>query len=429
VPIDTPSDPRESGPYFFLSYAHTPKLNLTGRHDPDRWIIRLFEDLCADILERIPDQTGPVGFIDQEIPLGAPWPQQLANALANCRVFVPLYSPRYFRSMQCGREWSAFSRRVAEHEARTKSRADAIVPALWTKVESATLPSVARHIQFDHQALGTEYSVDGFYRIMKLSRYRKAYREAVFELASRIVEVADRTKVSTTNPMDYDKVSSAFRHVDFDQRTDRPFKITMVVSNSANLSEHRKSTYYGAAELDWNPYYPESKSPLADYACRLVDGVGYQTTKGTFDDHVESLTDTPPTAPAMLVVDSWATLSAERRERLRLVDSVDQPWISVLVPWNRNDLETVTADKELRQNLHRALGQKLGGMPRIFGADAANISSLEAFRDVASEMAVLTGQQYLLHAEARPPEGPSPERPRLSHPDPNEDPVDPSRQG
>ena len=36
-------------PYFFLSYAHTPR-RATDGPDPDMWVRRLYQDLCEHIL-------------------------------------------------------------------------------------------------------------------------------------------------------------------------------------------------------------------------------------------------------------------------------------------------------------------------------------------------------------------------------------------
>ncbi|MBC3842855.1 hypothetical protein GXW82_29795 [Streptacidiphilus sp. 4-A2] len=49
--------------------------------------------------------------MDRGMHLGEGWVGRLSDALASCRVFVPLYSPRYFRSEPCGQEWRGFASR------------------------------------------------------------------------------------------------------------------------------------------------------------------------------------------------------------------------------------------------------------------------------------------------------------------------------
>src|SRR5215470_12163223 len=140
---------RDSGsagemPYFFLSYARTPKHDPNARNDPDEWVYRLYSDLCTDILALTSCGPESAGFMDRETRPGTVWPDRLAEALATCRVFVPLYSPRYFEREHCGREWFAFTRRMLTQRARDERAVEAIVPALWVPVDHDQLPDVAK---------------------------------------------------------------------------------------------------------------------------------------------------------------------------------------------------------------------------------------------------------------------------------------------
>src|ERR1700733_3465954 len=200
-----------AAPYFFLSYARTPKQDPADPDDPDAWVWTLYTDLCRHImaLTDLPNGARP-GFMDRELRLGNIWPAALSTALATCRVFVPLYSHRYFESEQCGKEWYAFSRRVLDAEARAARRAEAIIPAIWVPVDVDGMPEAARSIQFRHPELDDNYVAHGFYGIMKLSRYRDAYEEAVYELARRIVQVAREEPLPPGKLADYTTLESAF---------------------------------------------------------------------------------------------------------------------------------------------------------------------------------------------------------------------------
>ena len=109
---------RDDRPYFFLSYARTPKRDPSDRDDPDRWVYRLYKDLCSAILQMTDARPEEAGFMDRENKIGSQWSPELTTALARCRVFVPLYSRRYFESDNCGREWFAFARREITRKAR-----------------------------------------------------------------------------------------------------------------------------------------------------------------------------------------------------------------------------------------------------------------------------------------------------------------------
>src|SRR3984957_8900473 len=101
VPAIGPST--ENAPYFFLSYAHTPRLDASDSTDPDLWVEQLFKDLCRHIVQvtDLPRGSNP-GFMDKNLHPGENRPESLIQALATCRVFVPLYSRRYFTSVDCG---------------------------------------------------------------------------------------------------------------------------------------------------------------------------------------------------------------------------------------------------------------------------------------------------------------------------------------
>src|SRR3984885_541898 len=191
---------RDDRPYFFLSYARTPKQDPTDRDDPDRWVYKLYKDLCAEILQMTDARPEEAGFMDRENQIGALWSPELTSALPRPRVFVPLYSRRYFESDNCGREWFAFARRELNHRARGDQPISAIVPALWTKMERDLIPSIAQHVQYDHVDLGQRYLPEGFYGIMKLSSYRADYQRAVHRLAERIIAVADTANVYPEQP-------------------------------------------------------------------------------------------------------------------------------------------------------------------------------------------------------------------------------------
>ena len=93
-----------SGCYFYLSYA---------RESEDVFAERFFEDLSDAIRVRAgiaPDAA--VGFIEPNAPkAGDVWDGAVADALLKCRTMVCLYSPAYFKSEYCGKEWQMFRMR------------------------------------------------------------------------------------------------------------------------------------------------------------------------------------------------------------------------------------------------------------------------------------------------------------------------------
>ena len=200
--------------------------------------------------------------MDRENKLGAEWSPELMAALKACRVFVPLYSRRYFESDNCGKEWFAFAQREVMHEARDGEAVSAIVPALWTHLDRHMIPVVAQSFQYDHADLGERYRAEGFYGIMKLRNYRADYQRAVHRLAERIIEIGDRSiahsdgDVQGMERKDFESLPSAFGPASARRTTNSQLKITLLAHDTSNLPPGRASDYYGETPNAWSPYQP-----------------------------------------------------------------------------------------------------------------------------------------------------------------------------
>lgn len=406
---------KNAAPYFFLSYAHTPRYDLADTADPDAWVADLYTDLCDHIMQltNLPYGAKP-GFMDRDLRPGNHWPAGLSQALATCRVFVPLYSRRYFESEQCGKEWFAFSRRVLNQTAKGASRPELIVPAVWVPVEPQALPEVAKSIQFNHRELGDRYLAHGFYGIIKLARYRDAYEEAVYELARRIVDVAHRTPIDPCQPDDYESLDSAFGSAHPPASSGRRLRITMVAPTTDDLPDGREPDHYGSAPQDWNPYKPASARPLADHACDLLRNLDYRPVVGDLDGRGPALASAgPPTDPEVLLVDPWAATQTEPHKMLHRLDQQDKPWVQVVVPWNPGDMQTAAAQARLRSSMNESLGRKLAEVRITSTMAVRGVPCLEDFSLVLPLVVRTAVRQYLKHARAYPPAGPAGEKPRL----------------
>ena len=74
--------------YFFLSYA---------RGDEDDLVRQFFNDLSVEVRVRAGlHRDAEVGFIDTRTRAGTVRSLEIADALARCRSFIALLSPRYF---------------------------------------------------------------------------------------------------------------------------------------------------------------------------------------------------------------------------------------------------------------------------------------------------------------------------------------------
>jgi len=80
-----------------------------------------------------------VGFLDQhDIELGEEWEKTITKALQESKMMVCIYSPGYFKSSYCGKEWEVFQRRRDEYIKQRKAAGEkdpslppVIKPVFW----------------------------------------------------------------------------------------------------------------------------------------------------------------------------------------------------------------------------------------------------------------------------------------------------------
>jgi FxsC-like protein len=407
-------------PYFFLSYARTPRRDPADKADPDRWVYKLYKDLCDAILQLTDVEPEEAGYMDRENKVGSEWSPELLRALRTCRVFVPLYSRRYFESDYCGKEWFAFARRQFMNRARRPEVDCAIVPALWTRMELGELPQVAKAVQFEHSVLGARYCAEGFYGIMKLKNCRADYLQAVHRLAERIVDIGDASPVADDRVVprqrrpDFNSLPSAFGPESATRTANGQLRIAVLAHDIYSLPRGRGRDYYGPTPHSWSPYRPDYPEPVVDYAADLA---------------TECLNCTPLVEPAgggmpghggngqmpptLYLVDAWVSQSEVHREQLARLNEAEEPWVSVLVPWNSSDEQTSAAAPGLHENLQAHLGRKLAGIPRRCAMAANGIPTLEDFGQVLPEMTMTILKRYRKAASADPAAGPAGRRNRL----------------
>ncbi|MEV4616111.1 TIR-like protein FxsC [Kitasatospora sp. NPDC049258] len=196
-PLETPR------PYFFLSYSRGAAA--------DRWVEQLFDDLSEEVLQLtdLPAAV-PAGFADRgaELDSWARW--QITEALAGCRVFVPLCSPRYFADERCGREWYGFARRAERSPRAAAGWSSGIVPVQWQPTEPALLPDPARRLGLEHGGSGADQQAGGLYSLLRTGRGRGQYELTVHRLAVRIVQVAHETRIPAARPLSWESLENAF---------------------------------------------------------------------------------------------------------------------------------------------------------------------------------------------------------------------------
>lgn len=390
----------EERPHFFLSYARSHY----RPEDSDRWVGKFYNDLCHDISQttgaRIP------GFMDRQIPPGSDWSEQLADALANCRVFVALFSPAYFTSEYCGKELAAFLTRYHDLVGELK-RPPAIIPAMWTPMHLSEIPESLHGMQNTHPELPRAYRAEGLYGIMKLGRFREHYKETVLRLAAVIRQRAAECDLGYGPVPDLARVRSTFAGAE--PGGGRPaVRLTLAAQALDQLPPERDAYYYGRTAREWTPFRGEDHMlPIGSFAEHVLTELGHRSIVDTADDPLED----PVDGPGVLVVDPWAARDQAIGKRLR---QLDREPVHVLAPFNTDDRQTAEAAAGLTEDLVEVLpeGTALRG-------SALGIASPHAFRDALPRAVNEAFGLYLRTTSVHPPRTPpsTTHRPTLRDPD------------
>ncbi len=405
-----------TAPYFFLSYAHRSHGDGRVEGEPEYWVGELFRELCRAVQRQaaLPKSASP-GFMDRERRVGDEWPAGVVGALGACRVFVPLYSSRYFTDENCGREWNFFTHRRpdrAEHEA-------AIVPVIWDSVEAGKLPEAARTSQFWYR--GSEaYENFGLFGLMKVSRYRKQYEEAVGDLARLIVTAAvsqERQEIQLDAAGDPSLMESAFSPAMGHQGEAKSprVRVTVAAPQRDELPCERVDTSsYGASALEWNPYATDPGRSVRQEAAAVARSLHYEVDVGDIRHHLDDLLSGDARyGPQILIVDPWASLVPSIQHLLQRIDDCDQPWLHVIIPWDATDEESRRAEGKLRVALGATFPRKLAETASVAPAAAHGVPSVDEFDDMLSQLVGVVVRKYLRYATAYPPVGELIQRPRL----------------
>ena len=399
--------------FFLISYSHTEYYGQGNAREPDYWVIKFYKDLSRNIeeLAAIPPGGG-VGVLDRDLWVEDDWLEGLPEALASCRVLVPLYTPRYFQSDVCGKEWYAFaSRSVGQSTEATQ--APAIVPVMWTPMLPGSLHQAARTVPIEYGNVDS-YTQRGLYGIMKRARYRSDYDEVVRGVAQRILDTAKRFPAGPWPAVNFGDLQNPFAPAGALESGAARLLITVVAPQWDDVPAGRDRQYYGPAAWDWTPYRPASEQPIAQYTANFARSMGCRPYVNDLKERAEApIGDGQAAHPELLIIDPWAVVGADCRRLLARLNLADKPWIQVAIPWNAADDQSAAAESELRIALDSALGRKLQ-MGRVTSAIAVEgVPNIAGFGAILPFLIPTVENRYLAHAQAFPPAGLVVEKPTL----------------
>ncbi|MGW6471070.1 TIR-like protein FxsC [Streptomyces nigra] len=400
-------------PVFFLSYARTP-----GPHgaDADQPVFSFYDDLRRQVARLTRVTAQDAGHVDAPDAPSDAW----QSALAACRVFVPLYAPRYFTDPLCGRQWTAFRRRGGRHYGR------AVVPVLWVPpTDGTTLPPAALEISTHlPRAGGAEerraqdrYAESGLYRLMELEDDQRAYRQVLARLAERVARAAKDSPAPAGAEQVGDRhgLEDAFAP----QRSKPTLRITVLAPTAGRLPPGREAATYGPDTESWRPYRTASGS-LTQQAIALAGNLGFEPELVAFDKAYENIAhDGPgreparPVAPWVLVVDAWALGDPRTSDMVRRIDRANRPWLAVMAVLAGDDPQTQRDRKRLTERLRDTLSwhRHLDDVRHTArGAAAQGIAQPDAFAWLFAELAKSCYLRYLDSIQddsPRPSSGPA----------------------
>jgi FxsC-like protein len=386
----------EHGGYFFLSYASTPPARRESHADADGVVDDFFRDLSEAVADvrRLPELG--IGFYDRFLAVGLDREARVRTALGRAEVLVPLYSPRYFKSVSAGREWTVFFRRLLTQGVADPGRH--VVPVCWTPLPPGYNYPTGVDVPAAHLAIGN-YAEDGLQTMYNLTRHRADYQRVVNEVAKSVVAIAERHRVGPglTAPVED-------RELDFPQDSDGPAFAIVIAAPDVASAEPGSRSAYGPTQAQWRPFGMSEELTLAQDAAAIAARFGFISRISALGDKGDPFVE----APGVLLIDPWLATTAEGRTRL-------EGAISRLPRWALPVF--VTGEAEL---ISHRLGRPLSAVAAELAATAAaaqgetahravgGITSLEDFGELFPILVTDASRRYLRYGRVYPePRDPS----------------------
>jgi hypothetical protein len=307
--------PSANPPLFFASYAR----NDTD-YEPSRLEMKKFiDDLSARVAVKMALPRSGICFFDESsIGTGSIWRSELADALRTTKVGVTLYSPSYFTSKWCGKEFQVFLNRAPA----TASHPIGIVPVLWMKC--MTLPPCVEQIQYRSAAFPPEYVEVGLQQLLSLKVYEDQYKRSVDAIADAIVAAAGNS-LGPIAALDLENIPSAW---------DR--------TSAADPDSHKEGSisktcfvFISRRGWDWQPY-PEKQRTIGAMAQQISGDMGLRYEEIACDATLANKLKETKTSnvPTILFGDPASLRDGAYAQPMREYDDLYLLNCGALVPWD-----------------------------------------------------------------------------------------------
>jgi FxsC-like protein len=322
---------------FFLSYSSVDYRK--GKKDD---LCRFFTDLEARITQL---GRGDGGFFAaRTIETGADWKDELVSNLKSCHVIVPLYSPNYFKSPHCGREWKVFFDRFQENKRNPPPdvvKPEIILPVLWT-AELLEIPKEVAEVQDKTTEYPMDYQTSGLSYLMRSSR-KAGYDDFVHKFGLRLAQMLTAQGDPKVRPIpEYDQIDPVFPP---DAKRGLTFvRYVFMAGLQDEMRPHRPNwNGYGIYldRKDWRPCFPEVDRKAGEIASSLAAAAGKAVE---FIEPGDKLLDRLKYARdleniVVIVVDPWSMTLPSLQNLATRIDVEPLPNSALLVMWNRGGAE------------------------------------------------------------------------------------------
>ena len=295
--------------------------------------------------------TGRGFFSSRDIGRGQDWEKELLRVLPASHVIVPAYSPNYFKSAWCGREWEVFWRRQQENRVNppVDVRAEEVIlPLIWT-ADFLELPSRVPNVQYKVSVSDAPvYMERGLgYLMQSRKKYPGKYEDFVHRFATELANMikkqgADKMRLlPEVYKMDLpfpDTYKWGLKHVRY-----------VFLAGRYDEMQHIRATLtpYGQFEnrRDWRPCFPNIDRAAGDIARAVAqengkDGHEFVEPGGSAALLTALREANDRNNVIVVVVDPWSLSLHSFREFVEKFDSESFPTSGVIVSWNGNDGET-----------------------------------------------------------------------------------------
>ena len=349
---------------FYLGYS---------RNDDIELIEKFFSDFSNEVRMRLGlSQSEGVGFLDNKgIEIGEQWDVALAQALENSRVLVALYSPAYFKSEHCGKEFQYFSDRMMA-AGRTNVGVTNILPIIWIPVPRGTLPEAANRIQL----VSPE---GGLRRLMRSSNRLNKYAEFLDDLAGNLIHLTQELPPEAPHSLPSfkdlrnafeDSVTSSAAPIQFDFAQSvggpRAVKLMYVVARPEEMSliKENVSNYADDGYL-WRPFFPADDEEIGVTGATVATNEMMVYEVLPFDDNLLSRVRSAEqnNSPVILIVDPWVLRLPQYHKILSTFDEYAFINCAVLIVWNEQDPETTKMRELLQMHLRTTFPNHLVRSP------------------------------------------------------------------